>query len=196
MMKRLALIAAVVTTAMLMPGLAEGTSARGSSSVLLPSNGVYTCKWIAKHPTEATFVGVSCNKSGINPGVDEAYYDLLTALHPSDSFHAQTDSSALSPEGILSDGCEWVPGPTGDYFIGPGVYASTTFQYSNTWSWGWASSAQQFYWYVKRTGGQIQVSGHSFGDGGTVHVPANIYRWQVYNAGSVAQNWVACWDDD
>ena len=86
-------------------------------------------------------------------------------------------------------GCERVPS-TG--YIGTNVYADSSSQYSNYWSWGSASSGQPFYWYVKRNDNSNADSGFSSGGGGSSSIGANIYHWKVQNQGSTPQAWNVC----
>jgi hypothetical protein len=92
---------------------------------------------------------------------------------------------------VLSSGCQRVPASG---YIGSGVYASSSSQYSNFWSWGAASSGQPFHWYVKRTNGTNAANGSSSGGGGSASVGANTYYWKVQNQGSTPQAWNVCWD--
>lgn len=86
-------------------------------------------------------------------------------------------------------GCERVPA-TG--YIGTNVYADSSSQYSNYWSWGSSSSGQPFYWYVKRNDNSNADSGYSNGGGGSSSIGANIYHWKVQNQGSTPQAWNVC----
>lgn len=92
--------------------------------------------------------------------------------------------------GALDTGCDRVPA-TG--YISTNVYADSGAHYANFWSWGQGSSGQAYYWYVKRTDGTTQTSGHTSGaDNSTV--PANVYRWKVQNKGASPQAWNVCFD--
>jgi hypothetical protein len=91
----------------------------------------------------------------------------------------------------LSSGCQRVPA-TG--YIGTNVYADSTSEYSNYWSWGSASSGQPFYWYVKRSDESNASNGYSTGGGGSSSIAANVYHWKVQNKGSTPQAWNVCWD--
>ena len=91
----------------------------------------------------------------------------------------------------LSSGCQRVPA-TG--YIGTNVYADSTSEYSNYWSWGAASSGQPFYWYVKRSDESNAAGGYSTGGGGSSSIAANVYHWKVQNKGSTPQAWNVCWD--
>lgn len=138
-----------------------------------PEDGVFTCDWIARHPTEATAFRVSCRSDMVNPGADvERAAELEREME-------LTQSRGMV---VLDDGSQCVPSNCGN--IGPGVYAATGFHYSNTWTYSFGSANQTFYWYVKKTDGSIQVSGGPTIYGGTVNIAANNYRWQVYNAGT------------
>jgi hypothetical protein len=97
----------------------------------------------------------------------------------------------IVPTALLSSGCQRVPA-TG--YIGTGVYASSSSQYSNYWSWGAASSGQPFNWYVKRGDESNADSGYSGGGGGSSSLAANVYHWKVQNQGGTPQAWNVCWD--
>jgi hypothetical protein len=90
-----------------------------------------------------------------------------------------------------SSGCQRVP--TSGY-LGTGVYASSSSQYANHWSWGAASSGQPFSWFVKRTDESNADGGSSGGGGGSSQVAANVYHWKVQNQGPTPQAWNVCWD--
>lgn len=92
--------------------------------------------------------------------------------------------------GVLGSGCQRVPASG---YIGQYVYAQTTAQYSNYWSWSASSASQPFHWYVFTSGGVLKADGGSSGGGGSVTVPANIHYWKVQNLGSTPQAWNVCW---
>jgi hypothetical protein len=105
-----------------------------------------------------------------------------------------TGGAASDPEGsfeTLATGCQRVPSSG---YIGQGVFANTTFQYSNYWSWSDASSYQSFTWYIKKTDQTTQAYASSYGGGGSWSGPANIYQWKVQNHGSAPQAWNVCYD--
>lgn len=97
----------------------------------------------------------------------------------------------MEADALLSSGCQCVPASG---YLGTGVYASSSSQYSNYWSWGAASSGQPFHWYVKRNDESNADSGSSGGGGGSSSVGANTYHWKVQNQGSTPQAWNVCWD--
>lgn len=90
-----------------------------------------------------------------------------------------------------TSGCQRVPS-TG--YIGTNVYADSTSESANYWSWGSASSGQPFYWYVKRADNTNADSGYSAGGGGSSSITASTYHWKVQNKGSTPQAWNVCWD--
>lgn len=101
-------------------------------------------------------------------------------------------SSAQVPSPALPDakGCQRVPSSG---FIGPGVFASTSYEYSNYWNWSGASSNEPFHWYIRRlSDDQIRYDGSSQGGGGSQVTTATSWRWQVKNQGTDAQAWQAC----
>lgn len=97
----------------------------------------------------------------------------------------------IETESLLSSGCQRVPASG---YVGTGVYASSSSQYSNYWSWGAASSGQPFAWFVKRSDESNADSGASGGGGGSSSLASNVYHWKVQNQGSSPQAWNVCWD--
>lgn len=97
----------------------------------------------------------------------------------------------IGTESSLSSGCQRVPASG---YISTGVYASSSSQYSNYWSWGAASSGQPFNWYVKRNDESNADSGSSSGGGGSSSLASNVYHWKVQNQGGTPQAWNVCWD--
>lgn len=149
-----------------------------------PSDGIFTCEWIAEHPTEASAFDVSCSEDMVNPGAD---------LVQAERWRSEIAAELRERVRVLSDGCGNVPSSG---TISPGVYAASSFQYTTHWAWS-NGIGQNFYWYVKKTDDSIQTSGVSYGgSGGTPALPPNVYRWQVYNAGSNPASWFICWNDD
>lgn len=63
----------------------------------------------------------------------------------------------------------------------PGVYAQTTAEYAGTWSWAQDSASYDYYWYLFRTSGTLEASGHKAGGGGSWSGAANIYYFKEYN---------------
>jgi hypothetical protein len=141
----------------------------------IPPNGVYTCDWIASHPTAATLAGVSCNENMVNPG---------STVSPEQVARATITHHGVSP---FANGCQRVPSSGS---IGGGVYAETTFEYSNFWTWNAPSRGENYYWYIKHTDGSNQTWGYAFGTTGNAGVPANVYQWKVQNeTGNDPQYW-------
>lgn len=65
---------------------------------------------------------------------------------------------------------------------GPGVYAQTANEYSNTWVWTQDSAAYDYYWYLFRSSGVLEASGHkASGGNGSWNGAANIYYFKEYN---------------
>lgn len=147
-----------------------------------PADGLFTCDWIAQHPTEATAFRVSCRPDMVNPGAD---------LERAAELERLIDSGAVT----LSDGSACIPSSCAG-LLGAGVYGSTSYEYSNTWTFSFSSAGQNFYWYIKKSDDSIQVSGGPTVNGQTVNVASNVYRLQIYNAGTVGQRWFIQWDDD
>jgi hypothetical protein len=93
--------------------------------------------------------------------------------------------------GALATGCQRLP-TTG--YIGTNVYANSTAQYANYWEWSNSSSAQPFFWYIKRTDDSNADSGSSTGAGSSRTLGANVYYFKVQNKGSSPQAWNVCYD--
>lgn len=102
-----------------------------------------------------------------------------------------TTPPAASGVGTLANGCQRVPA-TG--YIGFNVYADSSAEYANYWQWSDASSAQPFFWYLKRTNNTTADSGSSTGGGGSRTLAANVYYFKVQNKGSSPQAWNVCYE--
>jgi hypothetical protein len=109
---------------------------------------------------------------------------------PGDPVWMTTPPAPTGPS-IQAAGCQRVPSSG---YIGSHVYASSTVQYSNYWSWSTSSSLEPFSWYVKTTSGTIVASGSSGGAGGSSSVAVNNLYWQVQNTGATPQAWTVCSD--
>jgi hypothetical protein len=97
-------------------------------------------------------------------------------------------SQVITP---FASGCQRVPS-SGE--IGTNVYASSTVEYANTWSWGSEISPHgPYYWYLKHTDGSNQAYGYSSGSDGGVGVPGNDYYWEVQNKASYPQYFEVCY---
>lgn len=158
----------------------SANSAVAAKHPSLPPGGVYTCDWIAAHPSEAALARVSCD-----PAV------FMAALSEAQSRDASVTSA---PMGVQSTGCQWLPSQFGS--VGQGVFAWSTYQYSTHWSWRGLFSPANYTWY-------LQVGGSTYTYGtvtdtntyGPLGVPANIYRWGAQNHSGTAQRWDVCWND-
>lgn len=102
-----------------------------------------------------------------------------------------TTPPAASGVGALANGCQRVPA-TG--YIGTNVYAESSAEYANFWEWSDSSSAQPFYWYLKRTNDTNADSGYSSGGGSSRTLAANVYYFKVQNKGSSPQAWNVCYE--
>ena len=91
----------------------------------------------------------------------------------------------------MANGCQRVPS-TG--YISSGVYANSTAEYANDWTWSAGSSSEPFYWYIKKTDNSTYTNGYSSGGGGdTGTIAANDYYWKVQNQGATPQAWNVCY---
>ena len=109
---------------------------------------------------------------------------------PGDKVWTSSDQvpTAAQPD---ANGCQRVPASG---YIGPGVYASTSYEYSNYWSWSGSSSNEPFAWYIRRlSDDKIIYNGHSAGGGGDQYTTATSWRWQVQNQGTDPQAWNVCY---
>jgi hypothetical protein len=125
-------------------------------------------------------------------GVPPVLPDAPAPYQPGDKVWTSPVPLALGPDDLESTGCQRVP-PTG--YLGSGVYAESSRQYSTHWSWSNASAYQPFSWYVITSGGTIKAHGTSGGFGDSRTVTANIHYWKVQNNGSTPQAWNVCWND-
>jgi len=127
---------------------------------------------------------------------------LLTALappvtvtpvvpyQPGDKVYTST-SQVPAPALPDANGCQRVPSSG---YIGSGVYASTSYEYSNYWSWSASSSGEPFHWYIRRlSDDKIMYDGYSSGGGGDQYTTATSWRWQVQNQGTDPQAWNVCY---
>lgn len=103
-----------------------------------------------------------------------------------------TSDPPVTELSALSNGCQRVPA-TG--YIGSGVYARTTTEYSVFWSWSAGSASQPFHWWIFNAAGTVKASGSSGGGGGSASVTAANHYWKVRNDGSTPQAWNVCWND-
>ena len=168
-------LVAVVVAAMavaLPAGAKTGVPAHG-----YPPNGVYTCEWIAAHPTEATLARVSCNPDMTNPGSSVSPADVAAADLANRSFRSGT---------MLGSGCPRVPSSGA---IGQGVFASTSPEYSSFWQWPAGSQHGYFTWYIKKNSDDSTWDWGSQFDGDFKYTTPNIYYWKVQNNYSNAQYW-------
>jgi hypothetical protein len=85
-----------------------------------------------------------------------------------------------------ASGCERVPS-SGQ--IGTGVFASSSAEYSNEWTWPAGSFGESYTWYVKHTDNSTESDGTESSSGSWGPGGANNYYWEVQNHGSDAQAW-------
>jgi|GEM_PF-2850946 hypothetical protein len=159
----IASIAALVGT-----GVAQGrdssTAAPGG-----PPHGVWTCGYIAAHPTEAAAALVSCDARGPVGG-------SLSAMR-------------LRPSGATSQ-CNRVP-QTGA--VGTGVFAWSVYHSFNTFSQA-PAVIESFTWYIQKTDGtNVQNGTTSTANSYNVNTGTGTYRFGAQNHGPTAQSWTFCW---
>jgi len=90
------------------------------------------------------------------------------------------------PSASAATGCQYISSS-------PGVYTSTTLEYSNQWTIYTDGTGQAYYWYLKHNSGSIQDNGSANGDIRTGVEPANNYYMQIYNAGYSTRTWEVCY---
>lgn len=160
---------AIVASAALAAGPGKGQ--------VLPPGGIYTCAWIAAHPTEATLARVSCNSDMVNPG---------SSVSPAEVAAADL-ANASSPSTILGSGCPRVPSSGA---IGQGVWARTAGDYySSFWEWPAGSQNGYYTWYIKRTSDDATINWGSQFAGDFEYVASNVHYWKVQNHHNIAQFW-------
>lgn len=173
------LVALTIAALVSLAGARAANSALDTS--IVPPDGIYTCSWIAGHPTAATLAGVSCREDMVNPG---------SSVSP-ESVGLPSGLGTDSPD---ANGCQQVPGGGGK--ISVGVYAATTYEYSDAWSW--IGGFGPYEWYIQKTTGVYEVYGGVF-DNGPYDIGGlqpNIYRWKVHNEGyGPASWWPVCYSD-
>jgi hypothetical protein len=183
--QRRALGAVAVAAAIAATVTVSTASARGPASLSSPPNGVYTCAWIAAHPASAAQAQVTCD-----PSIFFAALSPLAALAAPAS--AESLATPASADSITADGCQ--PVPNGGGRVGQGVFAWSTYEYANQWTWVANYGPAYYTWYLQKTDGSTyaygpisDTSAHSLG------VAANIYRWGAQNHFETAQNWQVCY---
>jgi hypothetical protein len=95
-------------------------------------------------------------------------------------------SAACATFGIstASGGAGVTPAAVGNQVIasGPHVYNQTTAEYAGSWSWSQRSATYDYYWYMFRSDGALQQSGHNpTGGGGSWSGAPAIYYFKEYN---------------
>jgi hypothetical protein len=150
-----------------------------SKAPLAPPGNVFTCDWIAEHPNEAARARVSCDGGPFMPA-------------PSPTRAVRTRAYRLfSP---LDVGCGHVPN-SGK--VGQGVFAWTTYKYTNYWDWNAVTfDPTNYTWYIQKPG-NITVRYGTIYDGGLYHaysLPNNNHRWGAQNHTSTPLNWYVCWN--
>lgn len=174
--QRRILLALLIGVTVSLTAAVAPASARGG-----PPHGIYTCDWIAAHPAEAAQARVTCDASVFFAG-----------LSSQGTTPAGTASVPNTPDTIDANGCQHVPNGGGR--VGKGVFAWSTYEYSNQWAFNGFYSPSYYTFYIQRTDGTNAVYGpitdtqvHSLGLG------ANVYRWGAQNHSDTAQNWYACY---
>jgi len=162
-------VVALAVTAALVASVSVASAAGREPA---PPGGVFTCEWIAAHPSAAAAARVTCDPT---------------------TFFAATAPSSSAARLPLSQGCASVPSSGS---VGQGVFAWSSYQYSTFWGWYAFNSPANYTWYVQTSGGSTQAWGNvTDPNNHNVGVPANIYRWGAQNHSATAQAWYVCWND-
>lgn len=160
--------------------LVSASAALGSKTPLRPPDGVYTCSWIAEHLVEAAKARVSCDRR-----------EFIATGKPTLAF---ARGSFIPVE--TGDG--WVPGPTENEKVGKGVFAWTSYKYTNWWAWyAWVLGANDYTWYIQKPGNITKAYGRVFNDSLYFTPPnfgANNHRWGAQNHYPGPRNWRVFWD--
>lgn len=170
----------VVTASLVAVALASPRPSVASNRPLSPPGNVYTCPWIAEHPREAELARVSCD-----PG------NFMKIGRP-------TFALALDSFAPFDSGSAWVPGPSANEKVGQGVFAWTSYKYTNYWGWyAWVQSSNDYTWYIQKPGNITKAYGRVF-DNGFYETPpnfgANNHRWGAQNHANGPRNWAVFWD--
>jgi hypothetical protein len=129
-----AALAACVVVAM----IAVATASAKQTVSALPPNGVYTCGWIATHPAAAARARVTCDASV-----------FFSAMRQSPPIAGSVVTALASPDTIDSTGCWDIPEDGSR--ISPGVYAWSSWEYANRWSWAAHYGPPVDYtWYIQK----------------------------------------------
>jgi hypothetical protein len=177
-----AALAACVVVAM----IAVATASAKQTVSALPPNGVYTCGWIATHPAAAARARVTCDASV-----------FFSAMRQSPPIAGSVVTALASPDTIDSTGCWDIPEDGSR--ISPGVYAWSSWEYANRWSWAAHYGPPVDYtWYIQKSG-PITVLydrwtdlGHSDTTHRITMATYNVYRLGFQNHSYPTQSWYHC----
>src|SRR4051812_38759046 len=139
----LARLASALAACALLGTLVVGTaSAAKPTAAAFPPNGVYTCNWITLHPAAAAQAQVTCDPA--------AFSVTMSAPAP---IAGPSVAILASPDIIESTDCWNIPEGGGS--VSPGVFAWSSFEYSNWWTWN-ANNAPNgpidYTWYIQKPG--------------------------------------------
>jgi hypothetical protein len=158
------LVGALVPAAVAFPaGAAKGPPQVG------PPNDIWTCEYIASHPSQAAAAFVSCDAAGpvIVPGV-----------------------APLTADGVDAQPCEQIPLGGGN--VSYGVYAWGNLHYFNYYSYS-PAVLQSFHYYVQKTNGVTVQHGIDNTTNSHQLQAYNYYYFGAQNLGSSVQHWTWCW---
>lgn len=138
-----------------------------------PPLNVFTCDWIAAHPTAADHWMVSCSDVP-PPSVGDA--SVMSAGSSIASTRALASRLTFRP---LANGCQNLPYTGGK--VSTNVYAWSTYEYATAWQFGWPAGSA-LHWYLQKTDGTNYLNGDETSTT-QVQVPGQIYRWGAQNQG-------------
>jgi len=169
----------LVTASLIAMALLSASPSLASKRPLRPPGNVYTCPWIADHPVEAAQARVTCDPDAF----------MQTGL--------PTLALALGSFAPFDTGSAWVPGA--DQYVGQGVFAWTSYKYTNWWGWyaGYANpNTHDYTWYIQKPGNITKAYGRVFNDGFYETPPnfgANNHRWGAQNHVNAPRHWAVFW---
>lgn len=190
-LNHLARISAALAASVLLGTVAMATfSAQQAAGSALPPNGVYTCDWIAGHPAAAAQAQVSCDPS--------VFFGAVSAPMP---IAGPPAMMLASPNTIDSSDCWNIPEGGGS--VGPGVYAWSSWEYANWWTWvannAWPDGPIDYTWYIQKPGPVTlnygRVTDLTHGDvthGPIQYTTGNNRRIGFQNHTYPTQNWNHC----
>lgn len=192
LLRRAALAAGLLTMLVMPVAAMAGTSGSSQHGTLLPSApaSYQPGAQVWSTSTSVPAPGAVLPFATLDPGAVMVIVTPAAPYHPGDKVWTNSGQVPSSPP-PPANGCQRVPSSG---YISSGVFASTSYEYSNYWSWSQSSSNQRFHWYIRRLSDDMTLyNGASQGGGGQQQTTATSWRWQVKNEGADPQAWNACY---